>query len=179
MKVASSLYEHIFCLYRDVLIKYAEYVMKLSITLFEILSEALGLNLNHLKDMECTKGLVLAGHYYPTCPGPDLTLSLSSHTDGGFLTILLQDQVITNDKFKSVHHRVLATNAGPRISVASLFIMHVQEGSGSGLYGPIKELLSEESPPMYRETSRKEYVTYLYSKGLDETSLSSHFKLQK
>ncbi|CAN4091163.1 unnamed protein product [Withania somnifera] len=79
---------------RDVMIKYAEYVMKLGVTLNELLFEALGLNQNHLKDIECTKGLVLAGHYYPTCPEPKTTLGLRSHADGGFLTILLQDQWI-------------------------------------------------------------------------------------
>lgn len=88
-------------------------------------------------------------------------------------------QLITNDKFKSVLHRVLAKNVGPRISVPSFFRMNFQEGSGLRLYGPIKELLSEENPPIYRETSRKEFVTHLYDKGLDGSSLLSPLKLQK
>ncbi|KAK9943670.1 hypothetical protein M0R45_009271 [Rubus argutus] len=81
-------------------------------------------------------------------------------------------QLITNDKFIGVVHRVRATNVGPRTSAASFFI---SEGN-SRVFGPIKELLSEENPPIYQEIEMNDYVRYHYSAG-KETSPLVHFKL--
>lgn len=88
---------------------------------------------------------------------------------------LVFGQLITNDKFISVNHRVLAKHVGPRISVATFFRPNVQ--ASSRVYGPIKELLSEENLPLYRETDAKEYLARYFSKGVDGISPLQHFRL--
>lgn len=95
----------------------------------------------------------------------------------GALVVKLGDllQLISNDRFKSAQHRVLANRVGPRISVASFFCTHMLPSTK--LYGPIKELLSECDPPKYRETTVRDYCAYFIAKGLDGTSALDHFKL--
>ena len=73
--------------------EYSDEVMKFGHLLFGLMSEALGLNSNHLKEMGCAEGLYFVGHYYPKCPEPELTLGFSEHTDSGFLAVVLQDQM--------------------------------------------------------------------------------------
>ncbi|KAM7274476.1 hypothetical protein ACFE04_016342 [Oxalis oulophora] len=185
---------------RDILMEYSEHLMKLGRILYELLSEALGLEPNYLNDMDCAKGLILLGHYYPACPEPELAIGTSPHTDGSILTILLQDQVgglqllyenqwidvspipgalvlMTNDKFKGATHRVLATNVGPRISMAGFFRSEGQRGNLARIHGPIKELLSNENPPVYKEMTLGEFLEHYNSKGLDGSSPLSRFKL--
>ncbi|XP_050374920.1 deacetoxyvindoline 4-hydroxylase-like [Argentina anserina] len=190
---------------REVTLEYANHVVKLGDQLFGLLSEALELSPDYLtREMECAKFYTCVCHYYPVCPEPELTLGAGKHSDPAFLTILLQDEIgglqilhenqwvnvdpisgglvvnigdflqaISNDKLKSVQHRVLANRVGPRVSVAYFLKGEI----ATKPYGPIKELVSDENPPVYKEFSIEEYQGKFFSQGLDEKSTLDHFKL--
>jgi len=86
-------------------------------------------------------------------------------------------QLITNGMFMSVYHRVLARHRGPRISIASFFINTAPHGT-SKVVGPIKELLSEENPPIYRDTTVKDVMAHYFDeKGLDGNTPLQPFRL--
>lgn len=74
-------------------------------------------------------------------------------------------QMMSNDKIKSVYHRVMANQVGPRVSVA-LFLKGLL--SSPKLYGPIKQLLSEDNPAIYQEFTLNPYNTHFYSRPLGE-----------
>lgn len=85
-------------------------------------------------------------------------------------------QLITNDRFKSVNHRVVSKHEGSRISVAGVFSTMLLPNDK--LYGPIKELISEEKPAVYRETTIRDFSIQFQSDGLG-TSTLKHYKLNQ
>ncbi|CAI0466433.1 unnamed protein product [Linum tenue] len=193
---------------RDVVTEYSSEMLKIGDSLFELLSEALGLESNYLKEMGCAEGVNVVYNYYPACPQPELTLGTTQHADIGFISVLVQDdvgglqvlhkdhwvdvppmadglvinianllQVMSNDNFTSVKHRVLVKNVGPRVSIIAFF--GVGFTLGSRIYGPIEELLSEEHPPRYKKTTIQDFVAQSYKQGLNGISFLDMLKLTK
>ncbi|CAI0430147.1 unnamed protein product [Linum tenue] len=191
---------------KDIVTEFSKEILSFADSLFGLLSEALGLSSNHLKELGCAEGVDVAYNYYPPCPQPELTLGATQHTDTAFIAMLVQDhigglqvlhqnhwvdvppmsqglvvnignllQVMSNDKFTSVEHRVLLKGAGPRVTAIAFF--GIGYTSNSRLYGPIEELLSESDPPKYKKTTIQDFVAGAYKQGLDGTSFVQLLKL--
>ena len=67
--------------------------MRLMEKLFGFLSEGLGLDPNYIQTLNKEALLQLRINYYPPCPEPDLVNGIRPHSDGGLLTVLLDDGV--------------------------------------------------------------------------------------
>ncbi|CAO2832273.1 unnamed protein product [Amaranthus hypochondriacus] len=196
--------QHLPSICKDSVLEYVNQILKLCDRVLMLLSIGLGLKPETLGELEIKKGWNLGCNFYPACPEPELTLGAHGHADTNFLTILLQDQIgglqvlhqnkwvnvnpiygafivnigdafqmVSNDQLKSVYHRVIAKNVGPRISLPLFF-----NGlfSSKKIYGPIKELISEENPAIYKDFTIEEMMTYFFSKSLDDLGIE-HFKL--
>ncbi|KAJ1376393.1 Oxoglutarate/iron-dependent dioxygenase [Sesbania bispinosa] len=84
--------------FREVVATYAEETKELFMAVMEGILESLGImeanqeKENIMKELENGSQMLVA-NFYPPCPSPDSTLGMHPHSDYGFLTLLLQDEV--------------------------------------------------------------------------------------
>lgn len=79
---------------REAIVEWDREVARLGEELMGLLCEGLGLeDARVLREMSCLDRRIMVAHYYPYCPQPELTTGLTSHTDPGLLTVLVQNEV--------------------------------------------------------------------------------------
>lgn len=79
---------------------------------------------------------------------------------------------MSNGKYKSVMHRVLANQTVGRYSFPNFFMP-----PKSTVIQPVTELLSESNPPLYRSITFGEYIAGFYVKPLTGRRLIDAFLL--
>ncbi|KAF8772707.1 hypothetical protein HU200_005675 [Digitaria exilis] len=86
-------------------------------------------------------------------------------------------QLVSNDRFRSVEHRVVANSSRDtaRLSVACFFNADIK--GSTRLYGPITE--GSDDPPLYRsDVTVQEFMARAFSKGIQARSLD-YFRLEQ
>ncbi|XP_073136405.1 1-aminocyclopropane-1-carboxylate oxidase homolog 1-like [Henckelia pumila] len=182
---------------RDSAMEYSKHVETLGNTLLGLLSEALGLETDRLKSMECSKGHRLHGHYYPACPEPDQTIGTAKHSDAGFLTILLQNHIVSGLQVMCDSQWIdiqpvpscLVVNIGDLLQLVSngrfksnkhrvisngigprISVACFFSGpvNGAKIYGPMDDLITEENPPIYTQIVLTDYFVKALNTGLED-----------
>ncbi|KAF2305611.1 hypothetical protein GH714_007041 [Hevea brasiliensis] len=159
---------------RNEILEWSRQASQLVEILMELLCEGLGLNAGKLKEMTFleSKGLDQIGglqvkhgeEWVEVKPIP------------GALVINIGDilQILSNDEYKSVDHRVLANpSPDPRVSIAIFFTA----GKRDGLYGPFPELVSPEKPALYRQFVLNDYITRFFTKDLADKTLTNYYRI--
>ncbi|KAL0289131.1 UNVERIFIED_CONTAM: putative 2-oxoglutarate-dependent dioxygenase SLC1 [Sesamum calycinum] len=191
--------------FREMAVTYAEGTRFLFLMLVEATLESLGLKNREkkteslLNDVDADEDAILKEledgsqqmvvNYYPPCPQPDLTLGLPPHSDYGFLTLLLQDdvkglQIQHQDNWVTVQpipgsfvvnvgdHLEIFSNGRYKSVLHRVFVNSVKcRISVASLHTfpftstvrPSAKLVSETNPRRYKDTDFASFLEYIKS----------------
>ncbi|MCO5582085.1 hypothetical protein L7F22_035976 [Adiantum nelumboides] len=178
---------------RDVFQQYRSGVDRLGKLLFEIIFESLGLSKASIKEkVPAAARLVMGVNFYPPCPDPSLTYGISPHSDVGYVTVLLQDEVaglqikkgdnwylvnpLPNAFVINLADQIEILSNGKYKSIEHRAITNAEKPRISvacffgplndAIIEPLSELTSENEPARYKAVKYDDYVRNFYRKSL-------------
>ncbi|GLJ25260.1 hypothetical protein SUGI_0483570 [Cryptomeria japonica] len=192
--------------YRNTLQSYTTQVERVAQMILSLFAENLQLNNDYFKEKFGEDPMMAVRmNLYPPCPRPDLVLGLSPHSDGGAITLLLQDEQIEGLQVRKNNEWVpiqpipyaLVVNIGDLIEVMTNGIYKSIEHRAvtnkertrlsiamfyyPGLddeVAPASNLVDEEHPSLYRKFKHQEYMHYYMNTKLNgKNSLASFSKI--
>ncbi|XP_020228705.1 probable 2-oxoglutarate-dependent dioxygenase At5g05600 [Cajanus cajan] len=179
---------------REVIEEYGRELVKLCRRLLRLFSINLGLDEKSLENGFGGEdiGACLRVNFYPSCPRPDLTLGLSSHSDPGGMTMLLPDDQVPGLQVRKCHdwitvkpqRHAFIVNIGDQIQVLSnamyksvehrVIVNSDKERVSLAFFynpksdipiEPIKELVTEDMPALYPPMTFDEYRLFIRTRG--------------
>ncbi|KAK4419282.1 putative 2-oxoglutarate-dependent dioxygenase SLC1 [Sesamum alatum] len=193
--------------FREMAVTYAEETRFLFLMLVEAILESLGLDNNRekktessvLNDVDADEDAIfkeledgsqlMVVNCYPPCPQPDLTLGMPPHSDYGFLTLLLQDEV----KGLQIQHQdnwvtvqpipgSFVVNVGDHLEIFSngkyksvlhrvvvnsikcrISVASLHSFPFTSTVRPAAKLISETNPRRYEDTDFASFLEYIKS----------------
>lgn len=167
---------------------YAEHSKFLFLELAEAILDSLGIDTRRLEEFKDGSHLMVV-NCYPPCPEPNLTLGMPPHSDYGFLTLLLQDevhglQVQCKGEWVTVEPvpNSLVVNVGDHLEIFSngryksvlhrvlvnstksrISVASLHSLPVDSVVSPSPELISEGNPRLYKDTDFAAFLDYMSS----------------
>lgn len=182
--------------FSELSMEYCKRTREVAKDLLRGISEGLGLEAGHIeKTQNLEAGLqIFIGNLYPPCPQPELAMGIAPHSDHGFLTLLMENQIgglqiQHNGKWVKVNSipNAFLVNTGDHMEILSngkyksvlhratvnkkakrISIAMAHGPSLDTVVSPAPELVDGESnPPVYVGMKYKEYLELQQSNQLN------------
>ncbi|KAI3919654.1 hypothetical protein MKW98_031787 [Papaver atlanticum] len=157
----------------------------LSLTLIKSMEKALQIKTNVMAEWFEDVKQSMRMNYYPPCPQSDHVIGLTTHSDPGGLTVVLQLNEVDGLQIKKEETWVpikplpnaFVVNIGDILEIMTNGIYRsvehratINSSKGRLSIGPIHGLITTEKPVLFRTVGYKDYVKEFLSRNLDGKS---------